>query len=1072
TILVGYKPMPAVALGNDTAICTGQTLLLNAAVPGATYLWQDASTAATFTVTAQGSYHVAVNLNGCTAQDTVQVAVHPSPTVNIGPDQTICPGTSATFNATTAGATYLWSDGSTGPMLTTALPGTFSVLVTTGGCSTADTATVALFNLQTVNLGPDLSLCAGTTARIGATVPGATYLWNTGAATDSITVNAPGTYWLQVQLNGCIASDTVQVTIKPLPNFSLGPDRQVCPGGSTLLDAAIAGGAYLWSNGATSASITASTGTWSVAVTVNGCTASSQVSVTELQPPLVNLGADTALCPGETITLDAAQPGCSYLWNTGQTSPQITVATALTAAVTVTDAHGCQGIGQVAISYAQPGNLNLGPDTAFCAGSTVTLNATMPGATAYLWNNGSTGPSLTTGTAGTYWARATVGNCTVGDTILLASVPAPAITLGNDTTLCPGETLLLQVPSTGLSVDWQDGTHGNSVLVTAPGQYGAIVHNAAGCASTATIHVSYLAPHALSLGADTAICSGGSLQLNAGLPGGTTQWSGASQANTPSITVSGAGTYIATTTVTGCAVTDSIHITVHPLPVVALGPDTVMCEGSTLLLSATGQNLLWDNGSTNPNRVILHGGTYHVQASENGCSATDSITVEEHPVPVVSLPPDTSLCAGQLLNVNVALQGGTYAWNDGSTIPQRSLSPGTWHVRVMKAGCSASDTIHIAALPSPMLQLPQDTTLCAGQTWPINVDQPNSTFLWSTGNTLPLQLVQAPGTYGITVDREGCSASAWVNVEVVNLSSFSLGPDTLLCPGTSVQINADVPGTTVLWQDGSTALHRTVSAAGTYHATITAGGCSAASSIQVGVVDLPPVDLGADQVHCAGDTVHLHVAPGAAQVAWSNGSNGDEVQATSSGTWSVQLSLHGCHASDAVHISFLPVIDQLHLGPDRAYCAEQPLVLDATIPGASYSWNDGSQLATLAVHHPGIYWVHASGPCIQAADTVVIREGPCTPEVHVPNAFTPDGDGINDRFLPVVSEPVRHWSFMIFNRWGQQVFSSEDPGQGWDGMFGGQDAPVGIYTWDLHYTTVAPVGVIQERLRGSVALIR
>ena len=94
------------------------------------------------------------------------------------------------------------------------------------------------------------------------------------------------------------------------------------------------------------------------------------------------------------------------------------------------------------------------------------------------------------------------------------------------------------------------------------------------------------------------------------------------------------------------------------------------------------------------------------------------------------------------------------------------------------------------------------------------------------------------------------------------------------------------------------------------------------------------------------------------------------------------------------------------------------------------------------------------------------------PEVHIPNAFTPDGDDINDSFTPIVSDAVRSWSFSIFNRWGELIFTTDVPGVAWDGKVNGVEAPVGVYVWDVHYGTVTDAGVVQERLRGSVTLVR
>ncbi len=97
-----------------------------------------------------------------------------------------------------------------------------------------------------------------------------------------------------------------------------------------------------------------------------------------------------------------------------------------------------------------------------------------------------------------------------------------------------------------------------------------------------------------------------------------------------------------------------------------LGPDTVLCSGNSLLLSAPSGTVLWDDGSSATSRTLTQGGTYWVQVSTNGCSAADTITVAEVAPPTVDLGPDTSLCAGEVLWVDVTVGGGSYVWNDGN----------------------------------------------------------------------------------------------------------------------------------------------------------------------------------------------------------------------------------------------------------------------------------------------------------------------------------------------------------------------------------------------------------------------
>ncbi|HMN06013.1 MAG TPA: gliding motility-associated C-terminal domain-containing protein [Flavobacteriales bacterium] len=935
SILITQLPLPVVALGPAPLICPGGTALLDATTPGATYLWSNGATTPTIQAGA-GTWTVNATVNGCTGTATVAVGEYPPPTVDLGPDVVLCPGDSWVLDATQAGATYLWNTGHTGPTITVSAATTAIVTVTDdNGCTASDTAVVTYMSPGAVSLGPDLSICPGDFVRIGAHMPGASYVWNTGATTDSISVQVAGTYWVNVLVNGCTVSDTIVIATSTAPTVSLGPGQQVCPGTTATLDASTPGATYLWSNGATTPTINVGPGTWSVDVTLNGCTATASATIAEYLLPQVGLGPDIALCPNDVLTLNATLAGASHVWSTGETAPTIQVAQAGTVWVTVTDQHGCSVSDTIVISHVNPGQVQLGPDLTLCAGDQATLDATMPGAANYTWSNGSTNPTLITGTPGTYWVSVETGTCHVTDTITISTTPAINLSIGSDTTLCPGATLLLQAVPANLSMVWQDGSQGTSFLVSATGQYHAVATDGFGCSDSASVDVNYLDAFAFSLGPDTTICNGTSLTLHAGVPNGTTQWSGASSATTPSIFVSTTGTYIATTSVAGCSFSDTVQVVVSGPPVPDLGPDTVLCEGSSITLSVPGGTVLWDNGSTGNNRTITQGGTYWVQTLLDGCTAADTLVVTTQPLPAVNL-----------------------------------------------------------------------------------------------------------------------------------------GTDTVLCPGHTLTLQIPLAGATVLWENGSTSNPRMVAAAGTYTATVTVGACSAQDHITVGYTAMPAIDLGGDRTACIGDTVVLAVDPGNAQTLWSNGSNASAINVGSTGTYGVLLTMDGCSTAGSVHITFIPVATSVGLGPDTGICPGVPMTLDATIQGGSYLWNDGSTGATLVTTMPGIYSVTVTGPCILASDTIRLFEGDCDPMVHVPNAFTPDGDGINDVFRPLLDGTVRQWTFLIFNRWGERIFSSESPDDAWDGRYKGQEAPQGVYTWHLHYESAPGLIVVQVRRTGSVTLLR
>ena len=201
-------------LGNDTTICQGATLTLNATTSNASYLWQDNSSNPSFTVTQPGTYWVKVTVNSNITTDTINVNYNPLPSINLGNDTTICQGATLTLNATTSNATYLWQDNSSNPSFTVTHPGTFWVKITVNSCSTSDTINVNYNPLPSINLGNDTTICQGARLTLNATTSNAIYLWQDNSSNPSFTVTQLGTYWVKITVNYCSKTDSINIESK------------------------------------------------------------------------------------------------------------------------------------------------------------------------------------------------------------------------------------------------------------------------------------------------------------------------------------------------------------------------------------------------------------------------------------------------------------------------------------------------------------------------------------------------------------------------------------------------------------------------------------------------------------------------------------------------------------------------------------------------------------------------------------------------------------------------------------------------------------------------------------------
>jgi PKD repeat protein len=429
TVTVNVNASPVVtATTANASICVGDTSTLTAG--GATsYVWSSGGTSATEQVSPSTTTTYTVTgtaANSCTNTATVTVNVNTLPTVTATTaNASICVGGSATLTA--GGATsYVWSSGGTSPTEQVS-PATATTYTVTGtdanGCVNTATVIVNVNALPTVNLGADVTQCGGTLT-LDAQNQGSTYLWSDNSMMQTLVVSTTGNYSVAVtDINGCVNTDSIVVTIDSVVIVNLGSDTTRC-GGWVSLNAGNPGSTYLWSNSATGqASIVTSSGTYYVDVTTpSGCTGSDTIVVTINNQPIANLGPDTATCQGN-ITLDAGNPGSTYVWSNSASTQTITVG-AGTYFVTVTDPSGCSDRDTISIQVNTPPTITVSSDTAICVGGQATLTAS--GGTGYLWSNGAPTQSITVSptTSTAYYVTVTDSNiCTASDFVIVNVLP-------------------------------------------------------------------------------------------------------------------------------------------------------------------------------------------------------------------------------------------------------------------------------------------------------------------------------------------------------------------------------------------------------------------------------------------------------------------------------------------------------------------------------------------------------------------------------------------------------------------------------------------------------------------------
>ncbi|PCJ23407.1 MAG: hypothetical protein COA97_11770 [Flavobacteriales bacterium] len=449
SISIIVNALPTVNITGNLTICNGDTTTLTA-TGGGVYSWNTGSSLDSIVIapTTNTNYNVVVtNANNCTDSTNVNVQVNASPVALILGPTIICQGNSTTLVAS-GGSSYLWNNGATTPSISISpiADSTYSVTVLDGnGCN--DTTSIfvqVLANPVAIITGND-SICLGNSTLLTAS-GGGTYLWNNGATSSTINMSpiADTTYFLTVDLGGCIDTTSYSITVNPLPIANITGNNVICDG-ETITLLATGGGTYSWNTGSNLDSIIvapSSTTNYTVVVTGNNsCVDSANINIQVNPLPNVNITGNTTICDGSSTTLTAAG-GTTYLWNTSDTIPVINVSPNSTTNYSVvgTDINGCSNSSQITVTVLpQPVPNILGVNT-ICFGESTTLTAT--GGGSYNWNTSDTSSIITVmpNDTTTYTVIVNIGGCIDSISYNINVTPLPIISAFSDTSIILGQS--------------------------------------------------------------------------------------------------------------------------------------------------------------------------------------------------------------------------------------------------------------------------------------------------------------------------------------------------------------------------------------------------------------------------------------------------------------------------------------------------------------------------------------------------------------------------------------------------------------------------------------------------------
>lgn len=331
-----------------------------------------------------------------------------------------------------------------------------------------------------LDLGPDTSLlCIGEQLVLDATNQLATYRWQDGSSSPTLSINQPGVYAVTV-VNSCgEVSDEIEVIylLEP-PRVELGQDQVLCPDEETLLDAANPYTTYLWQDGLTTGTRLVTTGGVYAVEATNACgTVTDQINIRYIEAVSLEFGPDQVRCAGDPLLLDVSHPDAQqYLWQDGSREAVYEVAGNGDYAVTVTTM--CEeATDQINITFIEDPVLELGADTSICIIDNLVLDVNITGAT-YEWQDGTTQSRMAVQNSGTYAVSVQTACNTLYDEVYIEVIDSIQTALGRDTFYCPGDRLILDADA-GVAADyiWSDGSTEAQLEVTGPGLYTVGVFN-------------------------------------------------------------------------------------------------------------------------------------------------------------------------------------------------------------------------------------------------------------------------------------------------------------------------------------------------------------------------------------------------------------------------------------------------------------------------------------------------------------------------------------------------------------------------------------------------------------------
>jgi gliding motility-associated-like protein len=319
----------------------------------------------------------------------------------------------------------------------------------------------------------------------------------------------------------------------------------------------------------------------------------------------------------------------------------------------------------------------------------------------------------------------------------------------------------------------------------------------------------------------------------------------------------------------------------------------------------------------------------------------------------------------------------------------------------------------------------------------------------------------------------GCFAYDTIHIKVYHSLPISLGKDTSFCTGDSLVLDAGAGFVNYTWNTGTNAKVITVKNKGTYTIAATGNnGCISFDTLKViSLYANPSVQLAKDSLLCFGESKILDAGIGYKQYSWSNGNTTQKIASKQTGKYFVSvIDNNGCKASDTTMITRILDLPHDFLSDDTSLCTYSKINLSPQNNYNSYQWSTSANTRVINIDKAGIYWLKVTDQYgCKGVDSIIIHPKQCMEGFYIPNAFTPNKDGKNDVFRPLIFGDVTKYHFTIYNRWGEKVYESTEPGEGWNGKYNSLEDKTSVFVWTCEYQLQ---GQPLQFEKGTVTLIR